>query len=985
MPGSDRLDIRLLGPLEIVADGRPLVVDTRKALAIVALLAAERRSFAREELAALLWPDADDESARGALRRTLSSLRAALGGRWLRADRSTVGLDPDGVSVDLDRATAVAAGGSVGDLAAAADLHRGPFMAGFTLRDAPEFDDWQAARATAVAAQFAGLLDRLTSALHEAGDAAGAVAAARRRIDLDPLDEGGQRRLIELLAATGDRSGAIRQYRACVAVLEAELGVPPLAETTELYERVRDDRVSTSAAVAPLTSPPSPVAGAPRLPAADAPPFVGRAGELETLLAAHGAVDRDGALAIVEGEVGIGKTRLAEVFSDAVRRRGARVLGARCYPGEQSVAYGPIIALLRAGLALPGGADRLASLSEVARTALTSLDPAVSAGGGRRGRSLVPLDEGAARARLLDAIADGLTALTVGDAAGLVWLDDVNWADEATLETIAYLGRRLAGRSLLVLVTWRREDLDGIALQTVAGFERTARAHVRLRRLDRDAVASLIGALAPDESRQPGVIDALATRSEGVPLYIVEALAAPRPSAAPAIATATATAIPPGVRALVAERLASLDGAAGQLIAAAAVIGRSFDAGMLRHVSGRTEDEVIDGLDRLVRRGFVRETATATVREPAFDFVHGSVREVVLEGSSLTRKRLLHRRVAEAVAARPVASLGEPAVVDRLDGSVAASAAVHLRDAGHDREAALAFARAADHARSVHANAEAAELARSALALGHPDPARLHVVLGDIATLSGRYGEAIAEFEGAAAAASAASATSPASTLSAASADDEARDRLADLEHRLALVHQRRGDPDTADTHFVAALELTADRATRARILADRSLGAHLAGRGEQAAALAADALAASDESGDDLARARAANVAGVLATERGDPAAGRVLIERSLALAEARGEIPARIAALNNLARAVAATGDVDLAIEFTDLALGLCRSIGDRHREAALHNHRADLLREAGRRDAAIDELKQAVAIFADVGEPGELEPGKWRLATW
>lgn len=979
MASEPTLDIRLLGPLEIVADGRPLVVDTRKALAIVALLAAERRSFAREELAALLWPDADDESARGALRRTLSSLRAALGGRWLRADRSTVGLDSAGVSVDLDRATAVEAGRSVADLAAAADLYRGPFLAGFTLRDAPEFDDWQAARATAVAAQFAGLLDRLTTALYEAGDTAGALAAARRRVDLDPLDEGGQRRLIELLAATGDRSGAIRQYRACVAVLEVELGVPPLAETTELYERVRDDRITTSAAIAPPVPRASSGAAAGRFPAVDAPPFVGRAGELETLLAAHGAVDRDGALAIVEGEVGIGKTRLAEVFSDAVRRRGAHVLGARCYPGEQSVAYGPIIALLRAGMALPGGGDRLTSLSEVARTALASLVPTVSAGGGRPSRSLVPLDEAAARARLLDAVADGLTALAAGDAAGLVWLDDLHWADEATLETIAYLSRRLAGRSLLVLVTWRREDLDGVALQTVAGFERTAGTQVRLDRLDRDAVASLIAALVPDESRQPGVIDALATRSEGVPLYIVEALAAPRSSAGPAIATATATTVPPGVRALVAERLAWLDGAAGQLIAAAAVIGRSFDPGMLRQVSGRTEDEVIDGLDRLVRRGFVREVTTATGREPAFDFVHGSVRDVVLEGSSLTRKRLLHRRVAEAIAGRPVGSLGEPAVVDRLDGSVAASVAVHLRDAGHDREAALAFARAADHARSVHANAEAAELARAALALGHPDPARLHIVLGDIATLSGRYGEAIAEFEGAAAAASAASAASTAP------ADDEARDRLADLEHRLALVHQRRGDPDTADTHFVAALESTVDRATRARILADRSLGAHLAGRAEQAAALAADALAAADESGDDLARARAANVAGVLATERGDPAAGRVLLERSLALAEARGEIPARIAALNNLARAVAATGDIDLAIEFTDLALGLCRSIGDRHREAALHNHRADLLREAGRRDAAIDELKQAVAIFADVGEPGELEPGKWRLATW
>jgi DNA-binding SARP family transcriptional activator len=960
MPSDPTLHIRLLGPLEIVAAGTALVVDTRKALAILALLATEGRSFARDELAAMLWPDADDEAARGALRRTLSSLRAALGDRWVHVDRAAVTLASDGVSVDLRHATTLAAGGAAADLAAAAALHRGRFLAGFSLRDAPDFDDWQAAHATAVAALLSSVLDRLANALQSSGDIAGALAAARRRVDADPLDEGSQRKLIEVLASSGDRSGAIRQYRACVAVLDAELGVPPLAETTELYERIRDGRIGPEVAPEDARA----EGRLTQIPAADAPPFVGRADELLVLLAAHAGVGERGGIAIVEGEVGIGKTRLAEVFGAAVRRRGARVLSAHCYQGEQSIAYGPIIALIRAGLADAGGPDRLRSLSNVARAALASLVPAAREGGGARRLSLVPLDEPAARARLLDAIADALTALVADDAAGLIWLDDLQWADDATLETIGYLAHRLAGRSMLVLLTWRREDLDGTALRSAASLGRTADAHVRLPRLDRELTVALIAALAPGDWDRPGAVDALVARSEGVPLYVVEALAAP---GSWALAEA---AVPPGVRALVAERLATLDGAASQLLTAGAVIGRSFDPATLRQVSGRTEDEAIDGLDRLVRRGFVREASTPTPGGPVFDFVHGSIRDVVLEASSLTRRRLLHRRAAEATAGRSVGALGDPTVVDRLEGSVATAVAVHLREAGHDREAAHAYARAADHARAVHANAEAAALARSALALGHPDGARLHALLGDVATLSGRYAEATAEYESAAAAASTGGA---------------ATERLADLEHRLALVHQRRGEPDTADTHFVAALELTTDGATRARILADRSLGAHLAGRPEQAAALAADALAAADESGDELARARAANVAGVLATERGNPAAGRALLEGSLALAEGRGEIPARIAALNNLARAVAVGGDVDRAIALTDAALALCRSIGDRHREAALHNNLADLLRGAGRRDAALDELKTAVAIFAEVGEPGALEPGKWRLATW
>ena len=958
MADPSRLDIRLLGPLEVRVGGTPLAVDTRKALAILALLATDDRPFARDELATLLWPDADDESARGALRRTLSSLRAALGGRWVRIDRSRVRLEADGVEVDLRRAAALAASSGPGDLAAAAAIHRGPFLAGFSLRDAPDFDDWQAARATAVAAQLSALLDRLAATLLASGDTDGALAAARRRVAADPLDEGGQRRLIELLAVAGDRSGAIRQYRSCVAVLDAELGVLPLAETTELYERIRDGRVGAP----PAVGQPVPAPAATR--SVDAPPFVGRDDELGALLAAHGAIGDRGAIAIVEGEVGIGKTRLAEELGEEARRRGATVLSARCYAGEQAIAYGPIIALLRAGVAAPGGEQLLESLSAVARAALATLAPETR-GGAARPTVLVPLEEPAARARLLDAIADGLTALSADGSAGLVWLDDLQWADDATLESITYLARRLAGRPMLLLVTWRREDLDGTALRTAAALERAAAVQIRLDRLDRDAVASLVAALAPSRVDEPGAVDALVARSEGLPLYVVEALAAPTQSLPDADA-----AVPAGVRTLVAERLATLDAAATQLLAAAAVIGRSFDVDTLRQVSGRSEDEAVDGLDRLVRRGFIRETAEPASLHPAFDFVHGSIRDVVLDQASLARRRLLHRRAAEARIGRPVAALGDPAVVDRLEGGVAAAAAAHLREAGYEREAAFASARAAEHAHAVHANVEAAAQARSALALGHPEPARLHALLGDLATLSGRYAEAIAEYESAAAIAT---------------ATGGPPDRLADLEHRLALVHQRRGDAEAADAHFEAALDSTSDRAARARILADRSLGAHLSGRGELADSLAADALAESDASGDDSARARAANVAGVLATERGDPAAGRALLERSLALAEQRGELPARVAALNNLARAVAAGGDIDRAIELTDMALAVCRSIGDRHREAALHNNLADLLRGAGRRDAAIDELKAAVAIFAEVGEPGALEPGKWRLATW
>ena len=102
--------------------GRPIVVDTRKALAIVALVAAEGRPFARDELAAMFWPDADDEAARGALRRTLSALRTAVGDAGLVIGRTQVALDPDTASVDLAELERLAASSAPADLEAAAPL-----------------------------------------------------------------------------------------------------------------------------------------------------------------------------------------------------------------------------------------------------------------------------------------------------------------------------------------------------------------------------------------------------------------------------------------------------------------------------------------------------------------------------------------------------------------------------------------------------------------------------------------------------------------------------------------------------------------------------------------------------------------------------------------------------------------------------------------------------------------------------------------------
>ena len=928
-----------------------LRVDTRKATAILALLAVERRPYARDELAAMLWPESDDEAARGALRRTLSVLRTALGDRWLRVDRSTVALAAHGGGVWVDLA-ALEAGASAGDpssLAEAAALARGPFLAGFSLRDSPDFDDWRATRAVTVERRIVDVLERLVSAAEAVGDPAAAVAAATRLVELDPLDEPARQRLMAALARGGDRAGAIREYRATVTMLERELGVTPLAETTELYDAIRDERFGP---VRVADSPQGkPETDAMRSPApVEAPgqlPMMGRRRELALLRDAHRSSAPDGRVGSVTGEAGIGKSRLAETLVAAATGDGAITLMARAFPAEGSIAYAPIVELLRSGFARPGAAGRLvdvapASLAEVER--LVPLPDGLTAGAAAAGRT----DSPAARARLLEAIATVLTATVSGPVPGIVAVEDVHWADDASREALLYLARRLTDRPLLLLLTWRPEDLDAgttAFVSAVGGLP--AATSVRLERLDDVVVSALVDAAAA-AGLPTWDAATLAAESEGLPLYVVEALLA-GPGA-------DRHAPPRGVRALLRERLASVGETAGQVLAAGAVIGRSFDLRTVRGASGRSEDEVVTALEELVHRGLVREVASGG--EPAFDFGHARLRDAAYEEVGLARRRLLHRRVAEVLRADPAG---------RDDPGRLAQVAGHELAAGRDAAAADAYREAGLLARGVYANREALEHFGAALALGHPDAAGLQVEIGEVRAALGDYVGAVVALEAAAGLASAI--------------------EMPELELRLGHVHARRGDVATAASHLDAALAHAGPR-LRAAVLVERGAVALRAGDLELAARLADEALGTPAGIDDVRTSGAASRLSGLVALRRGELDAARTALRAALAAAQ-RGEIAdpgASIAARNGLALVEAAAGDRDASIALLEEALVECRRTGETHLEAAVENNLADQLRAAGRVEESMAHLKRAVMLFAEVGgRPGELEPEIWKLVSW
>ena len=241
----------MLGAPSIMVGRTRIETDTRKATALLAYLAVSEQPQRRATLAALLWPDNDEQKARGALRRTLSVLRTALGDRWLDAEGETIDLDRASVRVDVVELRRAIKDGRLDE---AITLYRGDFLQGFSLRDSSAFDDWQAAQADALRSEYADALAQRTTVAERAGDLPAAIAHARKRLALDPLHEPAHRDLMRLYARSGDRTAALRQYREAARLLDQELGVAPVSETRVLYEAIETGTLPAAEAVSGVTT-----------------------------------------------------------------------------------------------------------------------------------------------------------------------------------------------------------------------------------------------------------------------------------------------------------------------------------------------------------------------------------------------------------------------------------------------------------------------------------------------------------------------------------------------------------------------------------------------------------------------------------------------------------------------------------------------------------------------------------------------------------
>lgn len=309
------LRLNLFGAPRLDRDGQAIVVESRKALALLAYLAVTQQAHSRDTIAVLFWPDLDHTGARATLRSTLWMLKKVCG-EWVEAERETiaikaeVGAEIDVVAFERTLATCRTHGhpenvpcpACLPLLDTAVELYKGDFLEGFTLRDSPGFEDWQILYSENLRHQFAQALECLTK--HHEGQGAFDIALrpARRWLALDPLHEPAHQALMRLYAQAGQVQSALRQYDLCRQALEKELGVSPQRATQELYRAIQEDRLQA------YMGKPATLKG--NL-SAHMPPtsFIGRENDLAEIAARLD--DSACRLLTLIGPGGIGKTRMA--------------------------------------------------------------------------------------------------------------------------------------------------------------------------------------------------------------------------------------------------------------------------------------------------------------------------------------------------------------------------------------------------------------------------------------------------------------------------------------------------------------------------------------------------------------------------------------------------------------------------------------------------------------------------------------------------
>jgi DNA-binding SARP family transcriptional activator len=503
------ISCQTLGPVGLSFDGGPAPPELlwRKHLALLVYLARSPRGRTREQLLGLLWPEKPEAAARHSLNEATRVLRRYLGDSSVDTAGGQVRLTPEAVRLDVDRLEELA---GAGDWSSAARLIAGEFMEGFAMPGASAFEDWLAGERSIVRHRSIEVLIHHAEDLLQGGKAAKASGFAMRALSLEPRSEPALRVAMRSLVLAGDRPGALDRYEAFRTRLKEEMGSSPDAATEALADRVRHERSPRPTPMGRAGDP----ADEPR------PPLVGREVELTRLAdaAATASRERRAAALIIQGDSGIGKTRLAEELLARLRLDGITVAAMRAVEADREEEWSGVLALARGGLLQAPG---VAAASPGALSVFAGAIPewADRFPGSRREAGAVSYGR---------ALSDVLRAATDEHPIVLA-VDDAQWLDQTSMLALLAALRDLAATPLILLISADlqppRGELDELRTRLGRDLRGTA---LRLSPLNSADLRALARHMLPqfNEVEIERIVRRVATDSAGLALLVVELLRA---------------------------------------------------------------------------------------------------------------------------------------------------------------------------------------------------------------------------------------------------------------------------------------------------------------------------------------------------------------------------------------------------------------------------------------------------------------------------